>query len=989
MTTANTATLTKETTSKLDINQKMNIPEIPERLTSTLMCSGQPKFTIEQIKGHFPSLLQNIMKINLQMKPAEGTTFKGSNFVWSIQQFFKMCKSHDKEFRILPWNIEEQNDDTIKSSSLTDHKQIPEMKEAFEEYGYNIHVSLHRLSLTMVISTSYSTFEKMFKDSAKRNEEKQSILRQFRERQVWVTKNDLSTMGTTKFVGFLCYAHPYLTNQYKLMNELRKITKIPDLTVEHYNPKIFKKEIGKEKAKLLCSTVAYCVGAPADISVDVMQMIVEKWQDVRKGKYATILGPTSNIHKFLFIPMSKVLMSDENRAVHMRNNNNFRYSYNGISLNKTRSVDIPFNLTNEECETIGYDTERTKDTVTIRSIINSWESPDDERQLVWMIEPANEQRQVLVIKEQFMEAVRRELSTLFELLKKRPDFQEIVGGNLEAHVDGYQAHTPEAKEYMEVLQETLVQVNNSKKEEYPALSPPKTKLDKLPRQRKNRMFNPYATRKFNQTAQYADVIQNREDNNMEKRKQHKHKDSNSETTNAESTVSSLTNSTDKSNKQEKIIRHPNQLKNNNRINNRKVIDSTAIVKKTTGNTNVSTTSTAIVTNDSRSNEMINFTEREQCLLNHIEEQGRRLKLLEQQQETTLKEMKESQKLQNKKIESTINAKLQPHHDKLESISMSIDNMKVKSETNNTTMEKLDARFERLDNRLEKMMNAYETIAQLQASQLTSQILPIQREEKHQCRANITQTQEEQLESNHNKYERKDEATTIIANNDKSLNQRVKHSTQEMERKNIWKEQASPQPKRTPNKKIERIQDSKTSSVFNTPSTESPTTDEKGKERGDKRLKMPHPNNNNKEQLVTTKIKQEMIDEVMINHSTDVELQQGTTAETSIAIEEMDDKNEWITMGKNNTPRNKEKMKRRNTTLPRSPVGTRSTHRSEKTNNTTRNEQNINTTTIRTTKRIKSPKQRRTVATQNPTRAVKQNARESEAKRGQVGLRGAS
>ena len=104
----------------------MNIPEVPKHLTSTLMCSGQPKFTIEQIKGHFPSLLQNIMKINIQMKPAEGTTFEGSNFVWSIQQFFKICKAHDKEFRILPWNIEEQNDDTIKSSSLTDYKQIPE-----------------------------------------------------------------------------------------------------------------------------------------------------------------------------------------------------------------------------------------------------------------------------------------------------------------------------------------------------------------------------------------------------------------------------------------------------------------------------------------------------------------------------------------------------------------------------------------------------------------------------------------------------------------------------------------------------------------------------------------------------------------------------------------------------------------------------------------------------------------------------------------------
>ena len=447
------------------------------------MCSGQPKYTIEQIKDHFPSLLQNIMKINIQMKPAEGTNFEVSNFVWSIQQFFRMCKTHDKEFRILPWNIENQDDSTIKSSSITDYKQIPTQREAFEEYGYNIHVSINKLSLTMVISTSYSTFERMFKESSKRNGEKYSILRQIRDRNIWVTKNDLSTMGTTKFVGFLSYAHPYLTNQYKLLKELRKITNIQDLTVEHYNPKIFKKAARNEKATLLCSTVAYCIGAPADISVDVMQMIVEKWQAVRKGEYADMLGPTSNIHKFLFIPMSKVLMSDETRAEHMRKNNTFRFSYNGISLNKTRSIDVPFTISKEECREIGFDEKSSEKEVTIRMIINSWISSEDERPMVWMVEPVNDQRQVLVIKEQAVEAVRREASALYKLLQKRPDFQKIVG-NIGAHVDGYQAHSPEAREYMEVLQETLVCVDSKRKEEYPAL-PPKEKSN-YQRQRKKK-----------------------------------------------------------------------------------------------------------------------------------------------------------------------------------------------------------------------------------------------------------------------------------------------------------------------------------------------------------------------------------------------------------------------------------------------------------------------------------------------------------------------
>jgi len=118
--------------------------------------------------------------------------------------------------------------------------------------------------------------------------------------------------------------------------------------------------------------------------------------------------------------------------------------------------------------------------------------------------------------------------------------------------------------------------------------------------------------------------------------------------------------------------------------------------------------------------------------------------------------------------------------------MSIDNMKTKTETNNTTMEKLDARFEKLDNRLEKMMNMYETIAQLQTSQITSQILPTQREEKHQCRTNITQTQEP-VENNINKYERKDKVTTITAHDDKPPSQNMTNSIQEMMQKNVWKE----------------------------------------------------------------------------------------------------------------------------------------------------------------------------------------------------------
>ncbi len=940
------------------------------------MCSGQPKYTIEQIKDHFPSLLQNIMKINVQMKPAEGTNFEVSNFVWSIQQFFRICKTHDKEFRILPWNIENQDDSTIKSSSITDYKQIPTLREAFEEYGYNIHVSINKLSLTMVISTSYSTFERMFKESSKRNGEKYSILRQIRDRNIWVTKNDLSTMGTTKFVGFLSYAHPYLTNQYKLLNELRKITKIQDLTVEHYNPKIFKKATRNEKATLLCSTVAYCIGAPADISVDVMQMIVEKWQAVRQGKYADMLGPTSNIHKFLFIPMSKVLMSDETRAEHMRKNNTFRFSYNGISLNKTRSIDVPFILSKEECKEIGFDEKSSETEVTIRMIINSWISSEDERPMVWMVEPVNDQRQVLVIKEKAVEAVRREASALYKLLQKRPDFEKIVG-NIGAHVDGYQAHSPEAREYMEVLQETLVRVDSKRKEEYPAL-PPQEKPNHQ-RQRRKRVFNPYATGKFVQSAQYADVVQVQQKKEQEKKDTHRESDSGSEKTQAISTVSSLTNSTEKNNKGKEHILHPKQLQKVARGNDT-IIQSTEMVKSTVNQPNTSEELTTSTIYSSTSSKLDTYTDREQFFINHIQEQDRRLKALESKQQETITTLQTAHRQYDEKIEKTIKAKLQPQNEKLESISESINNMKTKAEENQSTMSKMDERFDQLDNRLDRMLNIYEKMTQLQIPQSVSykgtnneNIVPKE----------ITQSQEIEVESQPNNEEHKRHQEHQQETQQKNQDT-WKITTKETNKKNNdttlqeqWSTEASPQPKCTPNKKYGNIRENKTMQP-----EQSPTTDEKGLERGEKRQKTPQ--HKKRERIATTmKIKQEMIDEVTTIRNSGTRY--SNSKETSIEIEEEDG---WTTMGKNNTPRKKEEMRMQKKRAQTSPATTRSSTRTTAITDGYRNEQGMTIMkTRKATQRTKSPNNKKTAATLPKTYPEISKTQRGDKNKGEVGLRG--
>ena len=950
---------------------KSNTPDIPnpKELKSTMMCSGQPKFTIEQIKDHFPSLLQNIMKINIQMKPADGTNFEVSNFVWSIQQFFRICKAHDKEFRILPWNIENQDDSTIKGSSLTDYKQIPVLKEAFEEYGYNIHISMNRMSLAMIISTSYATFEKMFKDSSKKNGERQSILRQFRERSIWVTKNDLSTMGTTKFVGFLSYAHPTLTNQYKLLSDLRKITKIPDLTVENYNPKIFKQANRNEKATLICSTVAYCIGAPADISVDVMQTIMEKWKAVRKGEYTELLGPTSNIHKFLFIPMSKVLMSDETRAEHMRKNNAFRFSYNGISLNKTRNIDVPFKLTEEESREIGFSGQNLDKEVTIRTIINSWVSSDDGNPMVWMIEPMNEQRQVMIIKEQATEAVRREASALFTLLKKRSDFRDIVGGSEGAHVDGYQAHSPEAREYMEELQETLVCIDNKRKEEYPALPPANGKTTQQ-RQRKKKVFNPYSTSKFVQSAHYADVVQVIGKKATEKAKKHKENDSESEKTQVLSTVSSLTNSTEKSNKdQSQEIRHPKQLQKGQAT----MIKSTDIVKAPTKQLHGSEATTTSTVYTSNSSEIENYTDREQYFLNYIKKQDRRLQALEDKQQETIETLQATQKQHNEKINKTITAKLQPHNERLESISDSINNMKAKTEANQTTMSKMDERFDKLDDRLDRMLNIYERMVQMP---YTQQKIETTKGTSDPYVTKVTQSQEQEPmeRSNNDEKQHLQQKKEYDSTTNKPIERDNNQTT-------LWSSTASPQPKRTPNKKMENIKETKIGQL-----AISPTTEEKGQKRGEKRQKTPQKYKQS-EIPTTAKIKQEMIDDAIMTSQNTQMLQRGYTQETSINIEQDGDDNDgWITMGKNNTPKKKEEMKSTKKGTFTSPATTRSSKRTTIANNIYPNGMTV-MKTRKASSRTKSPQTRKTAATQPKRNPETKEAQRGEMRRGEVGLRG--
>jgi len=249
-------------------------------------------------------------------------------------------------------------------------------------------------------------------------------------------------------------------------------------------------------------------------------------------------------------------------------------------------------------------------------------------------------------------------------------------------------------------------------------------------------------------------------------------------------------------------------------------------------------------------------------------------------------------------------------------------MKAKTEENQTTMSKMDERFDKLDDRLDRMLNIYEQMVQMP---YTQQKLEMNKGISNTYVTKVTQSQDQEQESKER------------GNNDKIQHQQQKKENNSTENKPIkivnkqttlWSATASPQPKRTPNKKMENIRETKIGQPVI-----SPTTDEKGQKRGEKRQKTPQ-KYKQPEIPTTAKIKQEMIDDAIMTSQNTQMPQRGRTQETSINIEQDENDNDgWITMGKYNTPKKKEEMKSKKKGTFTSPATTRSSKRTSIANNT--------------------------------------------------------
>ncbi len=650
---------------------------------SSSMCSNQARYTAEAIKAHFINVKQHVMKIDVTFTPTAKNGFANTTITKAMEEFYKICKAHDEEFQILPWNPEKTGD-----SPISTWQQMPNEKETMEAYGFNIHATVTRIALSLVISTSKS-YDKMFKDRVKRKNETESVYNKLNNRNINVKKNDLATMGKTTLIGWIGYAHPTLTNYLNLLRDLQKLLGTKDVTLVYYLAKLWDESANRVGS----STIAYSIGVPEDIAHQISQELINRWVGLKKGDYDDLFDERSNLKKFYFVPFNKMFLTYDMRKKLYVDHNNFRFLYKGIMLNKTKSVDVRFQLEKNEMKTLGLPAEMGHQKTTIREIIGTWQAQSEEgTPVVWAIEAVNKTRQVLIVKMNAIEIVRKEAVALYDVLKRRSneEFIRIMGDEM-ANVDGYDTMTKAALEYEGMLEETILLIDQSDAATKQAIS---TKQLIPPRKVRPAPYNPYQKLKTKGTKpKYSEVAKS---NNPPKKKRSDTPTSISVSSNS---LSSLTKSTDTGKQQGHKIPSTNLSKIPPGV------QPTAIVQR------------KVVPPEEQ--QIVQYTPTEQLLMDRIQKQDDELRQMREEAEkrfakltTSVEEtsiqLEEANKKVTKKIDSTIAAKLAPQSEKLESISMSINNLKAsrdkdKEELENK-IEKATANSEEMNNNIKTMMN---------------------------------------------------------------------------------------------------------------------------------------------------------------------------------------------------------------------------------------------------------------------------------------------
>lgn len=417
--------------------------------------SSHPRFSTSDIIQKFPHIQHRFchkIKVSIPWKdetnePNDDTYYK------AICYFFDIVKQSDPQFQILTWNINNK-----ECNSISDRRNIPHSHKDLSEYLYNLHITPSRIRTSMVITSSFNLGQPI-RNQVRVNNDQVNLLKLFRKENVWVQPTTIQTMGEIKLIGFLQFVHPHCTNLKKLLIALQAIVETRDIVVELYRPRAVKKN-----NEIITAPEAIAIGAPSDISVDIYKSFIDKWTGVLKGHYDILIGKDSPLKDGYFIPFASGLLSQEDKNEAIIRHSNFMKLYTGFQLKRCSSVDVRFDLSQEETDKLGFNIKKDKKkrTTTLRRILESWSDESTDDRLIQSIDYCTATSHTLLIKASTRTLVNKKITELLEVLKIRDDFAKICGNkdNYGASVDRF-SFSKHGQSYLTQLKNLRKEKNNN------------------------------------------------------------------------------------------------------------------------------------------------------------------------------------------------------------------------------------------------------------------------------------------------------------------------------------------------------------------------------------------------------------------------------------------------------------------------------------------------------------------------------------------------
>jgi hypothetical protein len=417
------------------------IDQVTETLTKKVyvhtpeqkLYSQQPRFSTYEIIQKFPNIQNRYcQKIGFSI-PWHGDSEPPNKDTYhlAIKYLFKILKEYDNTFQILPWDIR-----TWDYNPIVDNTLIPNSHEDLQEYVYDLHLHPTRVRVSMVVSST-SNLDNLFKQHPKVSKRGAELIQFMHKEKLFFKTLSIQTLGEIKLVGFLQYVHPHYTNMKQLLSEIQSILETKDVVIELYRPRATDKD-----NKQIAAPEAIAIGAPCDISIAVYKSLVDKWSGIMDGEYDVVIGDDSVLKEAYFIPFSHNLLNKKSRNKAVLDHLDFMNEYTSIQIRRCGSIDVKFQLTEDEIKQINYEFEEgTEQGITLHDIINCWTEQNSSELLVKTIQNCAGNTKTLLMKKVHKKQITNEIGRLLEILEKRNDFNKICGNSHEYGASAYRMYS--------------------------------------------------------------------------------------------------------------------------------------------------------------------------------------------------------------------------------------------------------------------------------------------------------------------------------------------------------------------------------------------------------------------------------------------------------------------------------------------------------------------------------------------------------------------